>query len=161
MKNKIRLITIILVILLFIILAFLVKDTYSSFASKIIGESKTVIGEPVFVLEHTEKKVLDDSNYEVNYYFTVKNYDANKVNDVNLKYMIEITPKQDKAIILSLYKDNQLITLNEQKTSYISLGHTNKEKHEYRLNVKYDKNSLENSYDINSNICIKANAVQN
>ena len=75
--------------------------------------------------------------------------------------MIEITPKQDKAIILSLYKDNQLITLNEQKTSYISLGHTNKEKHEYRLNVRYDKNSLENSYDINSNICIKANAVQN
>lgn len=160
MKKKFRVILIIIAILLVIILGMFAKDTYSSFASKIGGASKTLIAEPVFLLEHTDKKVLDDSNNEIDYYFNIKNYDGTKINDVNLKYIIEITPIQDSAIKLTLYKDNQVVQLNNQKTEYINIGHTNKEKHEYRLNVKYDKSNLENSYDINSSINIKANAVQ-
>lgn len=96
----------------------------------------------------------------MDYYFKVKNYNNSNVNEVNLKYMLEITPLQDKAITLTLYKDNQKIDLNNQKTSYIEIGHTTKQEHQYRLNVKYNKNNQENSYDINSNIFIKASAIQ-
>ena len=109
---------------------------------------------------NTDKKVLDSSNTEIDYYFTIKNYNDIKKSDVDLKYNIEITPIQDKAIILSLYKDNQKIELTNQKTQYVDLLHSNNIKHEYRLNVKYDKSNLGNCYDISSNIFIKANAIQ-
>ena len=91
----------------------------------------------------------------------MKNYNNSSINEVNLKYILEITPIQDKAITLTLYKDNQKIDLNNQKTAYIEIGHTTKQEHQYRLNVKYNKNNQENSYDINSSIFIKANAIQN
>lgn len=161
MKNKNKII--ILIIILCIILFFaciLTTGTYSRFFEKILGESKTEIAEPVFVLENTDKKTVDNSNQEVNYYFKVKNYENSNINEVNLKYMIEITPTQDNAITLTLYKDNQKIDLNNQKTSYIGLGHTTKQEHQYRLNVKYNKNNQTNSHDISSNIFIKANAIQ-
>lgn len=160
MKKKIK-ISIIIIILLVIIVGLLASGTYASFMKQIIGESKTIIAEPVFCLEHTDKKVLDDANTEIDYYFTIKNYNSNKVNEVDLKYMIEITPKQDAAIVLTLYRGNEVIRLNDQKTGYINIGHTNQEKHDYRLNVKYDKSNLEESYDISSSIFIKASAIQN
>lgn len=159
-KKKIKILIIALCLILFILSIF-TTDTFSKFFGKIFGESKTEIAEPIFLLEHTDKKVVDNSNQEIDYYFNVKNYNDSSVNEVNLKYMIEITPIQDKAIILTLYKDNQKIDLNEQKTSYIEIGHTTKQEHKYRLNVKYNKNNQENSYDINSNIFIKAYAIQN
>ena len=162
MKNKKKIIILILTLcLILLMLTIFTTDTYSKFFGTILGESKTEVAEPLFVLEHTDKKFVDNSNQEIDYYFKVKNYNNSNVNEINLKYMIEITPIQDKAIILTLYKDNQKIDLNEQKTPYINLGHSNKETHEYRLNVKYDKSELDNCYDISSNVFIKANAIQN
>ncbi len=161
MKNKKKIIFLIIILCIILFLAcILTTGTYSRFFGKILGESKTEIAEPVFVLENTDKKTVNNSNQEVDYYFKVKNYDNLNINEVNLKYMIEITPAQDKAITLTLYKDNQKIDLNNQKTSYIGLGHTTKQEHQYRLNVKYNKNNQENSYDINSNVFIKASAIQ-
>lgn len=162
MKNKKKIIILIIALcLILVMLTLFTTDTYSKFFGKILGESKTEIAEPIFMLEHTDKKVVDNNNQEIDYYFKVKNYNDSNVNEVNLKYILEITPIQDKAIILTLYKNNQKIDLNEQKTSYIEIGHTTKQEHQYRLNVKYDKNNQENSYDINSNIFIKAYAIQN
>lgn len=161
MKNKKKFIILIIALcLILFLLCILTNSTYSKFFGKILGESKTEIAEPVFVLENTDKKIVDNSNQEVDYYFKVKNYNSSSINEVNLKYMLEITPIQDKLITLTLYKDNQKVTLNEQKTSYIEIGHTTKQEHQYRINVKYNKNNQENSYDINSNVCIKANAIQ-
>lgn len=157
MKNK----KILLILILFVIvLILLVGSTYSSFFGNISGFSATKVAEPVFILENTDKKVLDASNTEIDYYFSIKNYDNNKVNEVKLKYMLEISPKQDDAIVLTLYKDNQIVKLTNQSTSYIALGHTNKENQEYRLNVKYDKTKLDDCYDISSNISIRASAIQ-
>ena len=162
MKNKKKIIILIIALcLILFILSIFSTGTYSKFFGKILGESKTEIAEPVFVLENTDKKIVDNSNQEVDYYFKVKNYNNSSINEVNLKYILEITPIQDKAITLTLYKDNQKIDLNNQKTSYIGLGHTTKQEHQYRLNVKYNKNNQENSYDINSSIFIKANDIQN
>ena len=128
MKNKKKIIILIIALcLILFILGILTTGTYSKFFGKILGESKTEIAEPIFVLEHTDKKIVDNSNQEVDYYFKVKNYNNSNVNEVNLKYMLEITPLQDKAITLTLYKDNQKIDLNNQRTVYIEIGHTTKQ----------------------------------
>ena len=160
MKRKIKILLIISIILCIFIIGFMIKKSYSSFFSKITGISTTKVADPVFSLEHTDKKVVNNANTEVDYYFTVRNYNKEKINEIELKYMLEITPEQDKSIVLSLFKDNEKIDLNNQKTNYFTLDHTNKEEHHYRLNVKYDKTGLINCYDINSNIFIKANAMQ-
>lgn len=160
MKRKIKVLIIITLIFIIFIIGLLMSNTYSKFISKIAGKSNTEVAEPIFILENTDKKVLDSSNTEIDYYFTIKNYNDIKKSDVDLKYNIEITPIQDKSIILSLYKDNQKIELTNQKTQYVDLLHSNNTKHEYRLNVKYDKSNLGNCYDISSNIFIKANAIQ-
>ena len=120
MKNKKKIIILIIALcLILFILSIFSTGTYSKFFGKILGESKTEIAEPVFVLENTDKKIVDNSNQEVDYYFKVKNYNNSSINEVNLKYILEITPIQDKAITLTLYKDNQKIDLNNQKTAYI------------------------------------------
>ena len=162
MKNKKKIIILIIALcLIALIIGLFTSDTYSRFFGKVLGESTTKVAEPILVLENTDQKIVDNSNQEIDYYFTVKNYNNSNVNEINLKYMIEITPIQDRAITLTLYKDNQPVELSEQKTAYMNIGNTTKEEHQYRLNVKYNKNNFENSYDINSNIFIRANAIQN
>ena len=74
--------------------------------------------------------------------------------------MIEITPNLDKSIILTLYKDNEVINLNNQKTDYIEMKHDSNEIHTYRLHIKYDRDETDSTSDIKENIYIKACAVQ-
>ena len=75
MKNKKKIIILIIALcLILFILSIFSTGTYSKFFGKILGESKTEIAEPVFVLENTDKKIVDNSNQEVDYYFKVKNY---------------------------------------------------------------------------------------
>ena len=84
-------------------------------------------------------------NTEIDYYFTVKNYNnEGKKTQNDLKYMIEITPNLDKSIILTLYKDNEVINLNNQKTDYIEMKHDSNEIHTYSNKelVKYRRNDI-------------------
>ena len=77
MKNKKKIIILIISLcLILFILSIFSTGTYSKFFGKILGESKTEIAEPVFVLENTDKKIVDNSNQEVDYYF--KNAETSK-----------------------------------------------------------------------------------
>lgn len=158
-----KIIKILLFLLVFLILLnslFMYKNSFSAFFSKIAGKSDTVVAEPIFVMENSEKKVLNDTNTEVDYYFTIKNYESGKRSQVDLKYFIEISPKQDNAIVLTLYRDNQVIPLNNQKTDYIEIKQESNQTHQYRLNIKYDRESPNAIKDIQESVFIKASAIQ-
>ena len=60
------------------------------------------------------KKQIKNLSFYPTSVFSGIYYDNSNINEVNLKYMIEITPAQDKAITLTLYKDNQKIDLNNR-----------------------------------------------
>ena len=161
MNKVIKFLFVILVILIILILLFMYRNSFASFITKISGKSTTEISEPIFIMENTSKKVLNDENTEIDYYFTVKNYNnEGKKTQNDLKYMIEITPNLDKSIILTLYKDNEVINLNNQKTDYIEMKHDSNEIHTYRLHIKYDRDETVSTSDIKENIYIKACAVQ-
>ena len=136
MKKTIKILISIIALLIILIILFMFKDSFSSFISKINGKSETEVAEPIFLMVNSDKKVLNDTNTEIDYYFTIKNFDNNQRSQTDLKYIIEILPKLDSSIILTLYKDNELITLNNQKTDYIDLKHDSNKTQTYKLNVK-------------------------
>ena len=161
MKKIIKFLLILLVLLLIILALFMFRNSFSSFISKITGKSTTEVANPIFVMENTEKKVLNDENTELNYYFSIKNYNDNgERSQTDLKYIIEILPTLDSSIVLTLYKDNQIISLKNQKTDYIVIEQDSNITHNYRLNVKYDREKTNSTTDINESIYIKASAIQ-
>lgn len=161
MKNTIKILIIILALLILLIFLLSYKNSFSSFFSKISGSSDTEVAEPIFVMENSEKKYLNDENSEVDYYFTIKNFDTNnKRSETDLKYTIEITPKVDSSIVLTLYKDNKIVSLKKQKTALIEMKQSSNVTHSYRLNVKYDREKTNSTTDIRENIFIKASANQ-
>ena len=112
-------------------------------------------------MENTEKKLLNDENTEVDYYFNIKNFNENGKSQTDLKYIIEIQPNLDPTISLTLYKDNEIIKLEKQKTDYIEIKHDTNITHSYRLNVKYEREKSNSTTDIKENVFIKASAIQN
>ena len=98
---KILLTIIAFVIIIFILLMF--RNSFASFFSKITGNSSTEVAEPIFIMENTEKKLLNDENTEVEYYFNIKNFNSNGNRSENdLKYYIEIQPIVDPSITFTL-----------------------------------------------------------
>lgn len=156
---KILLTIIAFVIIIFILLMF--RNSFASFFSKITGNSSTEVAEPIFIMENTEKKLLNDENTEVEYYFNIKNFNSNGNRSENdLKYYIEIQPIVDPSITFTLYKDGTIVTLNNQKTDYIELTKDNDVTHSYKLKVKYEREKTNSTIDIKENIYIKAYAIQ-
>lgn len=163
MKNIKKTITLLLLLILIVLLILLLihKNTVASYLSNITGKSITKIASPVFVMETTDKKLLNDDNTEIDYLFNIKNFNENgERNQANLKYYIEISPKLDSTITLTLYKDNVIVPLNNQKTDYIDLSVEDNIIHEYRLNLKYEREKSNSTTDIKESIFIKSCAVQ-
>ena len=161
MKNIIKIILSLIAIVIICIIMFLNNNTFATFISKITGDSKTEIAEPIFIMQNTNKKTLNDENTEVNYYFNIKNFnDDGQRSQTDLKYYIEIQPVVDPSIIFTLYKDNEIIQLNSQKTDYIELSKDNDITHSYILKVKYEREKTNATVDIKENIFIKACAIQ-
>lgn len=161
MKKKIKILFFIIALLIILILLFMFKNTFASYVAKITGNSSSEVAMPIFILESSDKKILNDENTEVDYYFKIKNYNENgERSQTNLSYFIEVSPKLDSSIVLTLYKDNKPIILNNQKTDYIEMTQERNEIHSYRLNVKYDREKTNSTIDIKENIFIKASAIQ-
>ena len=161
MKKIIKIMLVIIALIILLIVLFMNRDTFASFISKIAGKSSTEVAEPIFIMENTEKKLLNDNNTEVDYYFTIKNFNSNNERtQTDLKYYIEIQANVDESIIFTLYRDNTVVPLSNKKTNYINLEKDNNITHSYRLNVKYDREKSNSTIDIKENIFIKANAIQ-
>lgn len=161
MNKVIKILFSILVFLMILIILFMYKNSFASFISKITGNTTTKVSEPVFLMQNSAKKILNDENTEIDYYFTVKNFiEEGKRSENDLKYTIEVTPKLNSSIILTLYKDDIVIPLNNQKTDYIEMKHNTNQTHTYKLHIKYDREKTNETVDIKENIYIKAKAVQ-
>lgn len=89
MKKIIKILIIILALLLILIFLLSYKNSFSNFFSKITGVVTTDVATPIFIMENSEKKILNDENTEVDYYFTIKNFDVNNNrSQTDLEYTI-------------------------------------------------------------------------
>ena len=134
--------------------------------STIILKYNAKIAEPIIeVTSNSEPINITNNSLEGEYIFYIRNYNENKkISDVSLDYTIELldTIKEEpkKYIKYELYKNGDLVELQNQKTNIMRLGNKNLQEDKYVLKIKYDKNASETMEDIWDNINIKVHSQQ-
>lgn len=124
-------------------------------------KSNTEIAKPILEVEKASEIIITEENNTGEYHFTVKNYnDAEEISQVDLQYYIEILDDNiDNAIEYKLYKDNEKLELQDNKTQKMMLSKDTKDEQSYTLKVEYhaDKNTIG---DIIDEIQIKVHSEQ-
>lgn len=119
------------------------------------------IAEPIVKVENNPKINLTATDSEGEYNFIVKNYDEEgKITQVNMKYSIEILNNLDESISIKLLKNGTEIQMNNNKTEEFLLEKANKQKDEYKIEIKYDKNKSTSIEEILQDIQIKVHSEQ-
>lgn len=123
-------------------------------------DNKLEIAQPVFQVKGTELVKINSIN-DIGYYdFTVKNYNEEKTGEVDFLYTIEIISNVDDSVKFELYKNGQLVNLNNRKTETMSIKGNQKTEEKYRLKVIYDKTRGTNGKDILEDVQIKIHSEQ-
>jgi hypothetical protein len=124
------------------------------------GEAKIAV--PIIVLEgeETEGASVNALNKTGYYDFKVKNYDETQVSNIAQKYTIEIIANVDESVEFKLFRDEEEVMLDENKTEEVRMGCKDKEEHNYRLEVSYDKDRSQNETDILEDVQIKVHSTQ-
>jgi len=119
------------------------------------------VAEPVVIVENGSEIKLTATQNEGNYTFSVKNYDeTGKITQVNMKYHIEILTKKEDAISIKLLKNNQEIPMKNNVSEEFLLPKQTRQKDEYKIEIKYDKNKSTSIEDIMQDIQIKVHSEQ-
>ncbi len=119
------------------------------------------IARPVIEIEQGQNINVNDQNTTANYNFAVKNYDdKGNITDTDMNYTIEVINSGDSSITYNLYRENQEIPLNKNKTNKILIQKGKKEKHKYTLKVSYDKSKSKEFVDLTEDIGIKVYSEQ-
>lgn len=162
-KNKIKdkkKITILILLILIIILGILVGISFSKYQSKLIGQAFANVAKPVLEVRREQSLVLTALAPKASYVFEVRNYKEDELNQVAMEYYIEIVSNTDEAINFTLFKGDEEITLNNNKTDKIELTKESKQTHSYRLEITYDNTKGELGKDISENVEVKIHSIQ-
>lgn len=158
-KNKRAIL--ILLIIVFVIIIFLSSFSLGKSLSNMELGGTLKIAEPIIEIENGKEIDITSVNNTGNYEFKIKNYDnEGNITNVNIQYYIEILSKLDESINIKIYKGNQEMQMNNNRTEIVQLGNTSKEEHIYRLEITYDKNKSNSIEDILQDIQIKVHSEQ-
>lgn len=159
-KTKKREITLVLVSIMVLTLFFSGSTMGKEFSSTNMVAT-TKIAEPILVVENSPLIEVSGKKQKEYYVFKVKNYKENgQVTQINLQYNIEILTPKEEAISFKLYKNNEEMLLEDNKTSNIKLEKEIKQEDFYQLEIIYDKNKNSSSYDIVQDVQIKVHSEQ-
>lgn len=156
-KQKSREITLIIIILMVIILFF---SGYSlgKGLSKTNIDVVAKIAEPILIVENNPPVTITTTNNSGLYNFKIKNYDERgKITDISLKYTIEILSNIE-GLEYKIYKNEQEIELENQKTEEFALTNQEMQEDLYRLEIVYAPETT--GTDIFDNIQIKVHSEQ-
>lgn len=129
--------------------------------SNIEIEVNANIAKPILIVEHSPTVNLDGAK-EIEYYnFKIKNYNENgEITATDLSYYIEILSQTEEAISFKLYKNNQEVLLENNKTTTMKLQKENNQEDDYKLEIIYDKTNQSSINDIIQEVQIKVHAEQ-
>ena len=160
MKNKKRAITIIFISLITLLLFFSGYSMGKVYQNTNI-QGNAEIAEPILVVENNPVVEVDGRNEKQYYNFKVKNSkEDGEINQIDLEYNIEILTKTEEAISFRLYKENEEIPLNNNKTDNIKLPKGETKEDNYRLEIIYDKTKNNSVDDIIQDVQIKVHSEQ-
>ena len=139
LKTKRREITLILVTAMVVMLFFTGYSLGKGISDTIIT-TKAKIAEPILVVDSNEQVSITGTQNKGYYNFKVKNY--------------------DETIIYNIYKDNEKIPMTNNKTGNLIMTKDEKQEHNYKLEIVYDKTKSTSLSDIVENIQIKVHSEQ-
>lgn len=156
-KSKIVLL---LLLILIILLGILVGISFSKYQSKLEGKAIANIAKPLIEVRKEQSLLLSALAPKASYVFEVRNFKDDELNEVEMEYYIEVVSNTDEAIKFELYRGEEQIPLNNNKTEKINLTKEEKQTHSYRLEITYDKTKGEIGKDINENVEVKIHSIQ-
>ncbi len=153
----------ILLFLLFIILIIFLFSKKSlgkqMFNTKINTNSE--IAKPILIVENNPAIDITNKNNKGYYDFKIKNYnERDEINEIELRYNIEILNEENKAIKFKLYKGEEELPLEKNKTKDMIIKKKEKQEENYKLEITYDKNLVKSLEDIIQNVQIKVHSEQ-
>lgn len=153
-----------IIVVLFLIMLLMLNNSYSKYKTLVVSNGKAIVAEPIILIEK-DNVITKEYNKKagvLEYYFKIKNYDNEKINEVECFYNIEILennqnfPIEYKLIDLS---NNQEITINNNKSIEFLIGSSIKEEDSYKLEVRWKDKEI-NQYSSSLQISLKTNIIQ-
>ena len=124
-------------------------------------ETSSKIAEPIVIIENSPIVKVDGKQEKEYYSFKIKNYkDNGEVTQIDLVYYLEILFQTDEAIYFKIYRDNEEIPLENNKTTDMKLKKEIVQQDEYQLEIIYDKTKNQASDEIFQDIQIKVHTEQ-
>ncbi len=151
-----------IIVTIIVILLFFTGYSIGKGMTNVKVNTTTQIAKPIMIVENNPTIDITTIKNTGYYDFKVKNYnEENQVNQIELKYWIEIISKYDETISFKMYKNNQEIPLLNNKTQEIQLTKNQKEEQDYRLEIIYDKTKSTSTEEIIQDVQIKVHSEQN
>ena len=153
----------ILLFLLFIILIIFLfsKNSLGKQMSNTKINTNSEIAKPILIVENNPAIDITNKNNKGYYDFKIKNYnELGEINEIELRYNIEILNEENKAIKFKLYKGEEELLLEKNKTKDMIIKKNEKQEENYKLEIMYDKNLVSSLEDIIQNVQIKVHSEQ-
>ncbi|MFR8233391.1 MAG: hypothetical protein ACLVA2_03150 [Clostridia bacterium] len=153
----------ILLFLLFIILIIFLfsKNSLGKQMSNTKINTNSEIAKPILIVENNPAIDITNKNNKGYYDFKIKNYnELGEINEIELRYNIEILNEENKAIKFKLYKGEEELLLEKNKTKDMIIKKNEKQEENYKLEIIYDKNLVSSLEDIIQNVQIKVHSEQ-
>ncbi len=153
----------ILLFLLFIILIIFLfsKNSLGKQMSNTKINTNSEIAKPILIVENNPAIDITNRNNKGYYDFKIKNYnELDEINEIELRYNIEILNEENKAITFKLYKGEEELLLEKNKTKDMIIKKNEKQEENYKLEITYDKNLVNSLEDIIQNVQIKVHSEQ-
>lgn len=123
--------------------------------------SKLSIATPIFIVEGKEITKISEKNNIGYYEFSIKNFNETNISEIGFIYTIEIISNTDESIQFELYKNENQIQLNNNKTQEILISANQKKEENYKLKVMYDITKDNKEKNIFEEVQIKIHSEQN
>lgn len=149
--------------LLFIILIIFLfsKNSLGKQMSNTKINTNSEIAKPILIVENNPAIDITNKNNKGYYDFKIKNYnELEEINEVELRYNIEILNEENKAITFKLYKGEEELLLEKNKTKDMIIKKNEKQEENYKLEIIYDKNLVNSLEEIIQNVQIKVHSEQ-
>lgn len=160
LKNKKREMTLILVSAMILALFFsgysMGKET-----SSINMKANSKIAEPILIVEKSPVIEMQGKKEREYYDFKVKNYkETGEVTQIDLEYSIEILFPIEDSISFKLYKNDQEILLENNRTTNMKLKREKIQEDDYQLEIIYEKAKNRSNKDIIQEIQLRVHSEQ-
>lgn len=152
------------IIIISIVVLFINNVAISKYDYSAAGKAQVGIAKAIIRLEKDEiiQKQIDQNSFPIEYNFTIHNFDKDKINEIDLSYVIQIdVSTEDFPVSYFLFdcENNTEMQLVEGKTNPINLKKLEQQSRHFKLYLQWRE--IDQPLAENIEIKLKLNAIQN